>query len=222
MLTSACSALSDAGSAAADPAAPEGAESSTVAVAIQEPETPFINPDLPALPDTSDDPPPPVPEGCDKLETLEPDRCGSEPEFRIDPLVGNWRVERVTQDRPDGAKVAEDDPGIVGSIFRMDQTGARFLKVASERLQADTCVLPDFGETSEIAARTQSGNLYAAAKHWGVANPGGVYKFGCNLGGNWALSELDNAEQGALILDKKVMLVRWHDNQILLARRYSR
>ena len=227
-LTGACSAPSDAapeiGDAAVAQVGSESGESASVATAAK-PGPAFANPVLPDLLDMSDEPAPPIPDGCESQESLnfDPDRCGSEPEFRVEPLAGNWRIERVTQDRPDGPKVTEDDPGVIGSVFRIDATEARFIKVASDRLRTDTCRQPEFGEIGESASRAQGGTLYAAAQRWEIDDPGGVHKFGCYQGGSWALSsDRMSDHEGALVIGTKLMVMRWHDNQILLARRYSR
>lgn len=151
---------------------------------------------------------------------FDPDKC-VDPDVRIDPFVGKWKITGVYV-KPDGVQAfVQNDKTIVGSIFTVAVTEIKWATLASTDFTSDdVCKQPSAGQVPPIVERAQGSALTAALKFFAVSPKlrGQLHRFGCASGGTWGPGEASAATL-FIPVGGRAMVLKWYDGVILLAKR---
>jgi hypothetical protein len=160
---------------------------------------------------------------CDdyKNPAFDPDKC-VEPEFRVDRLVGRWKITKAHVSAEGVQAAAENDPSIIGSEFALTTEEMKWVSKASDSFfGSDVCTKPIAGPQSSIVEKESAASLIAAAKHWAIApaSRGKLHRFGCNNGGSWGP---DSAGASLFYeVGKSQIIMQWFDGVTLLVERQA-
>ena len=160
---------------------------------------------------------------CGDMATLDIDRCGTEPEFRLDRYAGIWRVTRVYVAPGRARKFVADDPRIMGSEFILSSQQARWTHVAGDFNTRDVCDLPEAGPIGAIAGRDFFPQMLVGARQL-IGRDAPVFRLGCSGGSadrsQWGPGPDKYSASSAFIpVGTDRMVLDWYDGLILLVDR---